>query len=192
MTQDNRRNLFEINIFSWILFSSYLFTFCYMTRFPIHSFSIENLFFSLPIVCGLLFWSQKSAYLINLSDAAINKKKSFQRDIFIFNFSLLISFFFTMILHYKYADTRGLWPLLIYPYFLYGLVFSVCYACILSFKKNHKTYSLISAILLLAFFPLLEFLISLPIFKNMGQLYASLCISLGFLSLNGIILLLIK
>lgn len=192
MKQNNRWNFFEINIFSWIMIISYMFTFCFMTGFPMHSLSIENLYFSLPVVCAVLFWSQKSTYLLYLSDKEINKKQALLRDIFIFNFSLLISFFFTMILHFKYTDTRGFWSILIYPYFLYGLIFSVCYAGILNLKKYHKIYTLISAVFLLIFFPLLEFLISLSIFKNMGQLYAILSLTMGFLTINGLIIYLAK
>lgn len=163
-----------------------------MHRFPWGSFSFESFYFSAPIIWIVLCWSQKLAYLIYLKDTEINKKQAFQRDIFIFNFSLLLSFFLEMIINFKYTDTRTLWSILIYPFSLYGFVFSICYACILSFKKYHKTYSLISSGVLLAFFPLLEFLISFPIFRNMGQFYASLCVSLCVLFSNSIILVLSK
>jgi predicted neutral ceramidase superfamily lipid hydrolase len=189
---NNRQKLFEINFFSWMVLISYIFTFCFMHRFPWGSFSFESLYFSAPIILILIFWSQKFAHLIYLKDTEINKKQAFQRDIFIFNFSLLISFFLEMIINFKYSDTRTLWSILIYPFSLYGFIFSICYASILSFKKNHKTYSVISSGMLLAFFPLLEFLVSFPIFKNMGQFYASLCVSLGILFSNTIILLLSK
>jgi hypothetical protein len=192
MKQIDRPNLTQINIFSWILVIAYIFTFCFMTRFPMHSFSIENSIFSLPIVCVLLFWSQKSAYLVYPPDNDLSKKQAFERDFFIFNFSILISFFFSMIINYKYVDTRGLWTILIYPFFIYGLIFSACYSWILSFKKNHKLYSLIAACFLLLFFPLLEFIVSFQIFNNLGQLKSSLFINLVFLSSNAIFLFLIR
>lgn len=192
MKQIDRPNLTQINIFSWILVIAYIFTFCFMHRLPWGSFSFESFYFSAPLICIVLCWSQKSAYLIYLNDIEINKKQAFERDFFIFNFSILISFFFSMIINYKYVDTRGLWAILIYPFFIYGLIFSACYTWILSFKKNHKLYSLIAACFLLLFFPLLEFIVSFQIFKNLGQLKSSLCIVLGFLSLNGIFLFLIR
>jgi len=192
MTQDNRRNLFEINIFSWILFSSYLFTFCYMTRFPIHSFSIENLFFSLPIVCGLLFWSQQSAHLLYLADKEINKTEALNRDMYIFNFCILISFFIAMIMDYKSIDTRALWSLLIYPFFLYGLIFSFCYALVLKIEKNHRLYTLASACLFLIFFPAIKYIVSMHIFINMSQLSGALYVSLGFIITVSLILIIKK
>lgn len=192
MMLNKRWNLFEINFFSWSVIIAYVFTFCFMHRFPWGSFSFESFYFSAPIIWLILCWSQKLAYLIYLKDTEINKKQAFKRDIFIFNFSLLISFFLEMSINFKYADTRTLWSILIYPFSLYSFIFSICYASILSFKKNHKTYSVISSGMLLAFFPLLEFLISFPIFKNMGQFYASICISLSILLSNGVMLLLSK
>jgi len=75
-----------------------------MHRFPWGSFSFESFYFSAPIIWIVLCWSQKLAYLIYLKDTEINKKQAFQRDIFIFNFSLLLSFFLEMIINFKYTE----------------------------------------------------------------------------------------
>lgn len=192
MKQDNRRNLFKINIFSLILFISYAFTFCFMHRLPWRSFSFESFYFSAPLICIVLCWSQKSAYLIYLNDIEINKNQAFQRDFFILNFSLLLSFFLEMIINFKYSDTRTLWSIFIYPFFLYGFVFSFFYAFVLRIKSIHKFYMFASACLFLGFFPALECLVSIPLFKNMGQLVSALYLSAGFILFNFLILYILR
>lgn len=185
-------NFLKLNTFSLVIILAYIFTFCLMTGFPKNSFIFERFYTSVPIILMMLIWSQKKAYLIQLPDAQLNVDTAFQRDLFLFNFCLVISSFFSFILHFDEEGVRIFWSVIFCVFFIYGFIFAAFFSLILKLKKEHKRYSLFSVPFFLSFFPLLEFFFNLPIFKNIGELYSAFIISIMFLLLHGLILSLNK
>jgi len=147
---------FSLNIFSWAIFIAFLCASLVMQVYP-SGFSFEGPLFVLPVICLMMYWSEKKAYLLKKNDSKLTKKSKFQRDLFISSFSMNIGYLISLLSQYDNSDVRGMWPLAIYYTFFCSIAFSLLFSMISYALPTHKKYNIAFALLIFTIFSISKF-----------------------------------
>ena len=149
MTTTQKNKLRNLNIYSWSLLIAFI-----CATFAMHyhtaSSSFADFFQTLPLIIFAVYCCEKLAPLINQPERKLKKSKLFTRDLFILSFSFLFACLLSLIFSYNNSDARGWWSLIIYFITLYGLLFSICFSAIALLIRNHKRYTLIFSLIIIA------------------------------------------
>ncbi|MBY0544729.1 MAG: hypothetical protein K2Q14_04185 [Gammaproteobacteria bacterium] len=178
--------MYRFNIYSWVLFIIYLTVVTTMEYFS-YKFSLESIYFSLPLMAAFIFWSERTILVIQKPDGSITKTERFKRDLFLISFSFISGHLLSLLFQYNNSDALGWWPLAIYFISAFGILFAIIFSLIAMMLNNHKKYTLIysiTIILTLIFISLMMHLDSFSFFARSETFY------IIFLLLGGIHLLL--
>lgn len=169
----NRARFRGLNRYSWSLIIAFI-----CTAFAMHSRSIssffEGFFQILPLVMIIVYWCEKTAYLISQPENKLQKIEIFRRDLFILGFSFLLGCFISLVLSYDNSDARGWWPLIVCFFTVYGLFFSLLFSVIAQFIKNHKTYTIVFSLLIITLVSFGNFLpryLTIPFLGDIDTFY---------------------
>jgi hypothetical protein len=177
MKEPHQIKIKSLNRYSWSLIFTFI---CATLAMEYHTarVSFEEFFQTFPLIIILVYWCQKSAFLITLPECKLKKIELFRRDLFISNFSFLLGCLISLILAYDNSDAKGWWPLILYFLAAYGLVFSAIFSTIAQLIKNHKTYTIIFSILLITLISLGNFFpryIPIPYLGSIDIFYLMTC-----------------
>ena len=159
--------MYRFNIYSWILFLIYLTVVTIMEYFS-HTFSLENIYISIPLIAMFIFWSEKTTLVIQKRDISITNKEVFNRDLFFVSYSFISGNLISLLFQYNNSDTLGWWPLAIYIVSTFGVIYAFLFSLIAMTLKNHKKYTLIFSIVLIS----ILIFISLMMHLNPLSIYA--------------------
>lgn len=147
--------MYRFNIYSWILFIIYVTVVTVMEYFS-HTFSVENIYISLPLIAMFIIWSEKITLVIHITD-----KEVFNRDFFLISYSFISGNLISLLFQYNNSDTLGWWPLGIYIISVFGVVFAWLFSLIAMMLKNHKKYTLIFSMVLISVLIFISFMMHL-------------------------------
>lgn len=115
-------------------------------------FSMEAFIYTLPVVLAMLFFIKKNACLLFLPDNRLTREQVFSRDFFCMNYSFVLSGFLSLLFQYDNSDASAWWPLFVYLNYFFGMLFSVLFASMAKLLQAHRTYTLISSVIILIVF----------------------------------------
>lgn len=141
--------------------------------------SLESIYLTLPLIGGLIFWSERWTPLLRKSDSYITKEEAFSRDFFLITFGILSGHMLYLIFQYNNSDARGWWSLGIYFIAAQAVVFAFLFSLFAMILNGHKKYTLIFTFVLmglLLFIISMQYLYSLSFFTN-SEAY-SICLLL--------------
>jgi hypothetical protein len=145
--------------------------------------SLESIYLTVPLIGGLIFWSEKLTPLIQKPDSSITKTEEFFRDFFLITYGVLSGYMLYLVFQYNNTDARGWWPLVIYFITARGIIFAFFFSLLAMIFNGHKKYTLFftfALILLLMFISYMEYLYPMSFFAH-SEAY-----SIGLLLLMGI------
>jgi len=140
--------MYRFNTYSSVLFIIYLIVVVTMEYFS-YKFSLENIYFSLPLIAAFIFWSEKKAFLIQRPDSSITKTERYSRDFFLISFSFICGYLLSLLFLYDNSDTIGWWSFGIYVISVFGILFASIFSLFAMMLNNHKMYTLIYSITLI-------------------------------------------
>lgn len=135
------------NKFSWIIIITFLFSWFSMEYYS-GSNVMEGLIISLPLVCIVIYMSEKGSSLKYQTTIL----SVLNREFIIISTSFFFGTLLSLIINYDNTDLRGWWPLYLYVFFIISLGFSLFYiliSWIFSFHNEKYNY-FFSSILVLA------------------------------------------
>lgn len=177
MTTPKKNKLKNLNGYSWSILIAFI---CALFAMHYHTANISfvGIFQTLPLIIIAVYYSEKLAPLISQPEHNLKKSRLFTRDVFILSFSFLFACLLSLIFSYNNSDARGWWPLIIYFITLYGLLFSLFFSAVALLIKNHKAYTIIFALIIIAlvstgqFFPSYTFI---PMLADIEAFYVITC-----------------
>ncbi len=177
MTTHKKNKLNNLNGYSWSILIAFI---CALFAMHYHTANISfaGIFQTLPLIIIAVYYSEKLAPLISQSEHSLKKSRLFTRDVFILSFSFLFACLLSLIFSYNNSDARGWWPLIIYFITLYGVLFSLFFSAVALLIKNHKGYTIIFALIIIAlvsmgqFFPSYTFI---PMLGDIETFYVITC-----------------
>jgi hypothetical protein len=174
--------MYRFNIYSWAIFIIYVALVFFMETFS-PRISLESIYLTVPLIGGLIFWSERLTPLIRKPDSSITKEEAFSRDFFLITFGILSGYMLYLVFQYNNSDARGWWPLVIYFIAARGVVFALLFSLFAMILNGHKKYTLIFTFVLMA---LLIFIISMEYLYPKSFFANSEAYSIGLLLLIGI------
>ncbi len=144
------RTITNLNIYSWIIISSYLLGVFYIESGMFDRQLLEGLIISCPFVIFFLYWSQTNKSLLSRKDNHIRTKESaLHMDVFLISSSIMVSMFISLIFGDDNADLRAIWPIAIFFCGIYSLFFGLFYAGIsyAFLPLKHKIYTFVFSII---------------------------------------------
>jgi|GEM_PF-2636312 len=148
MREPHQINVKKLSGYSWSLIIAFICTTLAMQYHTVR-ISFEGFLQTLPLIAVVVYWCEKSAYLMALPECKLKKIELFRRDLFILSFSFLLGCLVSLILAYNNSDARGWWSFIVYFITLYGLVFSAIFSTIAQLIKNHTRYTIIFSLLVI-------------------------------------------
>ncbi|RUR19100.1 hypothetical protein ELY21_06165 [Legionella sp. km535] len=182
MTTTQKNKLRNLNIYSWSLLIAFI-SAAYAMNYHTANISLTDFFQTLPLIIIAVYCCEKLAPLINQPESDLKKSKLFARDLFILSFSFLFACLISLIISYNNSDVKGWWSLIIYFITIYGLLFSICFSAIALLIKNHKRYTLIFSLVIIALISmgqLLPHYTFIPLVGNIETFYMTTCSLLIF------------
>jgi hypothetical protein len=177
--------MYRFNIYSWTLFIIYVALVFFMETFS-PRISLENIYSTVPLIGGLIFWSERLTPLIRMSDSYITKEEAFYRDFFLITYGVLSGHMLYSVFQYNNSDARGWWPLVIYFITAIGIVFAIFYSLFAMILNSHKKYTFgfsFVLIILLMFISSMEHLYPMSFFANSKAYFICLLLLIGMHSL---------
>jgi len=165
--------MYPLNIFSWVLIFIYLTVLTTMEYFS-YQFSWESIYFSLPLITAFIFWSERTALLIQKVDGSLTRTEGFKRDLFLISFSFIAGDLLSLLFQYNNSDALGWWPLAIYVVSAFGILFAVIFSLVAMMLNNHKVYAVIYSIVLILVHMFASFMMHLDplsFFSQSGTFY---------------------
>lgn len=147
---------FSLNIFSWVILVTYLCVSFIMQVYP-SGVSLEGPLFTLPVICLMMYWSEKKACLLKKHDSKLTKKNKFQRNFFIIFFAINIGSFISLIFQYNNSDIRGIWPISTYFTFFCSIAFSLLFSIISYALPIRKSYLVAFSFVIFTIFSISKF-----------------------------------
>ena len=177
MTTPKKNKLKNLNGYSWSILIAFICA-LFAMHYPAATISFAGIFQTFPLIIIAVYYSEKLAPLISQPEHNLKKSRLYTRDVFILSFSFLFACLLSLIFSYNNSDARGWWSLIIYFMTIYGLLFSICFSAIALLIKNHKAYTIIFSIIIIALvsmgqlFPHYTFL---PLVGNIETFYVTTC-----------------
>jgi hypothetical protein len=147
---------FSLNIFSWVILIAFLCASLVMQVYP-NGFSFEGPFFSLPVICLMVYWSEKEARFLKVNDSELTSRNKFHRNFFITAFSMNMGSLISLLFQYNNSDVRGIWPIAIYYTFFSTTIFSILYSMISYILPTHKQYTFVFSFIIFTIFAISKF-----------------------------------
>lgn len=149
--------MYRFNKYSWIVVLVYIAT---IVTFEYHSSAVpwEGLYLTSPLIFIYIFWSESITPLLKKDERTLNKTESFNRDLFLINFSFIFGELFSFLVQYNNTDLAGWWPLVFWFITLFGFLFAFAFSLIARMLGSHKRYTLIFLIFIILIIPSLSFL----------------------------------
>lgn len=173
--------MYRFNIYSWVIFIIYLTVVTTMEYFS-YKFSLESIYFSLPLIVAFIFWSERTAVVIQRNDGSITKTEGFNQDLFLISFSFISGNLLSLLFQYNNSDTIGWWPLAIYFISAFGILFAIIFSLIALMLNNHKKYTLIYSLVLIINLMFISFMMHvdpLSIFAKSNTFYIIFLLLIG-------------
>lgn len=175
MATSQKNKLKHLNRYSWFIIAAFIgatFAMQYHTAY----LSFEGFFQVLPLIIIAVYYSEKLTPLINQPEQTLKKSKLFIRDLFLLSASFLFATLLALIFSYNNSDVRGWWPLIVYFISLYGFLFSLFFSAMALLIKNHKTYTIIFALVTIVLISMGQFLphyMFIPLLGNIEAFYVT-------------------
>lgn len=149
--------MYRFNKYSWIVVLVYLAT---VVTFEYHSSAVpwQGLYLTSPLIFIYIFWSESITPILKKDEHAINKTESFNRDLFLINFSFILGGLVSFLVQYNNTDLAGWWPLVFWFITLFGFLFAFAFSLIALILDSHKRYTFIFSIFIILIFPPFNFL----------------------------------
>jgi hypothetical protein len=159
--------MYRFNKYSWIVALVYI---AIIVTIECHSYLVpwQGLYLTSPIIFIFILWSERITPILKKDERAINKTESFNRDLFLINFSFILEELLSFPVQYNNPDA-GWWPLVFWFITLFGFLFAFAFSLIALMIDSHKRYTFIFSILIILLIPPLSFLayaMPFPIFAN--------------------------
>lgn len=136
-----KRILKNLNRYSWLLIVALIFASIAM-QYHTTQITFEGFYLSLPLVSLMVYWSEQMVCLVRLKNCQLTKQESFNRDLFMINYSFLLAGLLSLLFQYSNSDARGWWPLFLYFNSLEGFIFSLLFSLIALMLPPHKNYTI--------------------------------------------------
>lgn len=120
--------------------------------------SWEALYLTCPIIIIYILWSESITPILKKDKCAINKTESFNRDLFLINFSFILGALLSFLIQYNNTDLAGWWPLVFWFMTLFGFLYAFAFSLIALMLDSHKRYTFIFSTLIILIIPPLCFL----------------------------------
>ena len=147
---------FSLNIFSWAILVTFLCASLVMQVYP-SGFSFEGPLLALPVICLIMYWSEKEVRFLKENDSDLTSLNKFQRNFFITAYSMNIGNLISLLLQYNNSDVRGIWPIAIYYTFFVSVIFSLLFSMISYALPTHKRYSIAFSFVIFTVFSISKF-----------------------------------
>jgi len=147
----------NLNLYSWLIIFAYICANFAMQDYYSGKLSLEGFFFGLPVIGGIVYWSEYSARLIKKSEHHLKKKDLFFRDFFLISYSCLLGDILSLIFQYNNSDARAWWTLALYFSSACNLMFAFIFSLIALMLNSHRLYTAIFSFLMLVIFTCSKF-----------------------------------
>jgi hypothetical protein len=177
MTTNQKNKIKNLNRYSWSILIAFICA-AFAMHYHTANVSFADVFQTLPLMIIAVYCCEKLAPLVNQPEKNLKKSKLFIRDLFILSFSFLLACLLSLIFSYNNSDVKGWWLLIIYFITIYGLLFSICFSAIALLIKNHKTYTIIFSLVIIALVSMGQLLPSyafIPIMGAIETFYVTTC-----------------
>ena len=147
----------NLNRYSWSILVTFI---CATFAMSYHTAHVPfiDVFQTLLLILIAIYYGEKLAPLVNQPDPTLKKSEVYARDMFLLNYSFLLGCLFSLIFSYNNSDVKGWWSLIICFSTLYGLFFSVIFSALALIIKNHKRYTLVFSLFIIALLSMEKFL----------------------------------
>ena len=149
--------MYYLNKYTWFLLTIYT-SVIFIMNYHRSIVSLEGFYLTIPLIIGVIIWSEKTSSIINKATQTKSKEEIFQQDLFLISYSFILGILLSFIFNFNNSDVRGWWPMALYFITFFGVLFAFIFSLSGKILNNHKKYTLAFFYLIIALIPLLSIL----------------------------------
>jgi hypothetical protein len=149
--------MYHINKYSWFLLAIYT-SVIFIMNYHTYIVSLEGFYLTIPLIIGVIIWSEKTSSIINKATRTKSIEEIFQQDLFLISYSFILGSLLSFIFNFNNSDVRGWWPMALYIITYFGVLFAFIFSLSGKILNNHKKYTFAFFYLIIVLIPLLSFL----------------------------------